>query len=95
MFACNSKLSPFSGYKGVVQYQHEPKTAYQLRSRKKDATDLQQYTRSLLPSKVERFVMFQSGASRALAELNPLACATFPFGPKLTSGVRRLHMRQS
>jgi hypothetical protein len=42
------------GYQGVVVYFHEPRNTFQVECRRKRTKNLQQYTRVLLPGKIER-----------------------------------------
>ncbi|KAF9011170.1 hypothetical protein BDQ17DRAFT_1233710 [Cyathus striatus] len=54
-FECSKNVS-FCGFKGAVGYHHPPKTSYQVGARQVATTDLQHYTKCLIPKKVERVV---------------------------------------
>ena len=52
-----SKDDKWCGYKGPgVEYEHEPHTTFQKRCRSRPTQDIQQYTRTYGPEKVERRV---------------------------------------
>jgi len=51
------KERPWCGFKGPdVEYEHEPRTAFQQRCRSRPTQDIQQYTRTYDRAKVERIV---------------------------------------
>ena len=45
---------PYCGFRGQIGYYHEPRTTYQQQARLVPTEDLQQYTKCLVPNKVER-----------------------------------------
>ncbi|KAF8167566.1 hypothetical protein B0H34DRAFT_792278 [Crassisporium funariophilum] len=47
---------PYCGFKGEIGYHQNPNTSYQQKARLVPTTDIQHYTRVLLPKKVERVV---------------------------------------
>jgi DNA (cytosine-5)-methyltransferase 1 len=53
-FECDNSYA-HCGFEGPVPYEHEPRTSYQVWCRQKPTTDLQQYTRTFLKAKVERY----------------------------------------
>jgi DNA (cytosine-5)-methyltransferase 1 len=52
---CKSS-SPYCGFQGVVEYEHEARTTYQAAARARPTKDLQHFTKCLPPKKVERLV---------------------------------------
>jgi hypothetical protein len=48
------------GYQGAMHYFHEPRNTFQIECRRKRTTNLQQYTRVLLPGKIERWVSIEA-----------------------------------
>ncbi|KAJ7109832.1 S-adenosyl-L-methionine-dependent methyltransferase [Mycena epipterygia] len=44
------------GYEGMVEYEHEPRTSFQMQARERPTENIQHFTRCLLPKTVERVV---------------------------------------
>ncbi|KAJ7508728.1 hypothetical protein B0H11DRAFT_1966459 [Mycena galericulata] len=55
VFKCDHEQA-HCGFEGIVDYQHEPRTSYQWEARERPTTDIQHFTRCLLPKTVERVV---------------------------------------
>ncbi|KAF9469568.1 S-adenosyl-L-methionine-dependent methyltransferase [Collybia nuda] len=67
---CNYR-SPHCGFQGVVEYQYAAKTTYQVAARAKPTTDLQHFTKCLLPKRVERVVSIPLSANADYRGLRP------------------------
>ncbi|KIM47705.1 hypothetical protein M413DRAFT_15837 [Hebeloma cylindrosporum] len=52
---CNSS-KPYCGFQGQIGYFHPAKTTYQERARRNSTSDIQQYTKTVIPAKAERCV---------------------------------------
>jgi len=62
---------PYSGFRGQIGYYHEPRTTYQQQARLVPTQDLQQYTKCLVPEKVERVLHIPLKAGADYRSLPP------------------------
>ncbi|KAF8633579.1 hypothetical protein AX15_001372 [Amanita polypyramis BW_CC] len=70
-FVCDG-AKPCCGYsQRRPAYHHEPKTRYQVAARRRPTTDLQQYTKCVSPTKVERVVSIPLRANADYRSLEP------------------------
>ncbi|KAF5385343.1 hypothetical protein D9615_001032 [Tricholomella constricta] len=67
---CNSS-STHCGYSDEKEYHHEPKTTYQAVARVKPTKNLQQFTRTFAPKRVERLVSVPLKANADYRDLRP------------------------
>jgi len=54
---CKSS-EPYCGFQGQIGYFHPAKTTYQQQARQNSTSDIQQYTKTVLPKKAERYILF-------------------------------------
>ncbi|TFK68239.1 S-adenosyl-L-methionine-dependent methyltransferase [Pluteus cervinus] len=69
-FACNTK-EPYCGFTGAPEYEHRPITSFQAHVRKVATTDLQQFTKCVVPKKVARVVVVPITPDADYRDLKP------------------------